>query len=96
MYSIQIFKNEICLNEDSSISKIDLGNCPTILKGKLNLEEIIILKADVQKTQNNQQKTVITYAFYSPLGERLNVSLCSEEKILYEYRISKRNGTTRN
>ncbi len=92
LYSIQIFKNEICLNEESSISKIDLGNCPTILKGKLNLEEIIILKADVQKTQNNQQKTVITYAFYSPLGERLNVSLCSEEKITVTIPLTEENG----
>ena len=92
LYSIQIFKNEECLNEDDTISKINLGTCPNILKEKLSLTEIIILKADIYKNENGKKKNIITYAFYSPSGERLNTNLCSEEKMAISIPLTEENG----
>ena len=67
-------------NKYQNISKIDFGNCESKIKEKFNIDYIIIQKADFKNNNN----TYVKYELYNPnnLKEIIDLSICSEEKIL--------------
>ena len=82
-YTISLFKNSECFSSlIHDLLMIDLASCIDILKQHYNIDTslyLIILKLDIpRKGQSNQ----VAYSIYHPItGERLELELCSEEKV---------------
>ena len=67
----------------NNISYIDFGECETKLKEKHKINYLLILKFDVKLDDNSP--TTVEYEVYNPYTkERLDLSICSNEKINIE------------
>ena len=67
----------------NNISYIDLGECEEKLKQKHKINYLLILKFDVKLDDNSP--TSVEYEVYNPYSkERLDLSICSNEKINIE------------
>ena len=80
-YTTLIYKSNVCVSFLNHLSKLDLLNCPKKLREYYNLPSnspLIILKTDVTSNPNSDS---IGYSIYSNNGERLDSSICQNEKI---------------
>ena len=67
----------------NNISYIDLGECEAKLKKKHNINYLLILKFDVKLDDNSP--TTVEYEVYNPYSkEKLDLSICNNEKIKIE------------
>lgn len=89
-YKTIIFELEECtfqIQED--LTKLDLANCPAILREKYLIpdnEQLIILKTDIYRIGENTNQ--IAYAFFSKNGTRLSLGYCSNEQFEVKYPIT--------
>jgi len=67
----------------NNISYIDFGECETKLKQKFKINYLLILKFDIKLDDNSP--TSVEYEVYNPdTKEKLDLSICSNEKINIE------------
>ena len=83
-YSITIFKSKTCaelLSNDLAV--LDLSLCISLLKQHYNIPadiDLITLQMDIQRDNQSNQ---VVYAYYHPIsGTRLDLDICSEEKVI--------------
>ena len=72
------------LNSNYNLGSVDLGECENILKSHYNLDPSLPLLIILINTNSKTNALInnVNYNVYSQDGERLDLSLCSNEKII--------------